>query len=791
MKPVFKILILLLFLLFVVILVTVTIGNLRNNSGTDNKICNHDKDCEDGNCCISNICKTCPHNKMCNYDKDCEDGNCCISNICKTCPPLGPTENNLNDPQIAAFIKYLQDKMKSALAKYVKSGAAPSANSNIGLGIYIKNTPGNKGAVKTWWNWQGNDYSKNTGKNDKEPSYYFGSGTKPLTAMMVVGQLYKVWRKKYPKNNVKDFITWYAGNLDQPGSPDAITYGKLFEMTNGFENSNFTETLTRPSNAQAMSTGTSITQTMKAWLFCCQKDGLMTDCASTGIFCNNSCDKICPIALDTKTYGNSCESPFCPASICDWVWYTDYTKKNTPERDPNDIKFRKDASSCHCKPIQPAQYQHIFKNLSIFDVAMMRSGIPDSDSIWGIDTSAQLSSRTSAIGPVQFVSEIIGFDWNPLWEKNTVKENYTRFTRSPGEIRHEASPLVQVRDVESVYTPVTKGLEGSMGPNSAPKSSKYPAAQYSSSAYTFLGILLWLLYDNKNRDDWTKIDLNQLLPRKLRNNINFAGTEGNNGSQYFDMDSEGNRYYSFEKTVSLGNIVHPGVIDGTPIGETQTDMSKIQARVYKRTLPDGKDYNFVDWDSSSGVSCGNGWGKCSEMAEIYMNMFSPEADNPILGDKELQKEFTENFTNYNGNNWEKLWNNKIRAPYCLGANAWGQDSTYNCGVMGPDWFYLYDDPNNDTKYGIIPCYGHLGATYGFNSGHAYFPGGELTGYKPYLEGNYWWYNYSNKEWSVVFDFCGGNEFTISQAHNNSNDDQSGAIQYLVTELLKDPFKWNN
>ena len=138
----------------------------------------------------------------------------------------------------------------------------------------------------------------------------------------------------------------------------------------------------------------------------------------------------------------------------------------------------------------------------------------------------------------------------------------------------------------------------------------------------------------------------------------------------------------------------------------------------------------MDWDSSSGVSCGNGLGKCSDMTEIYMNILSPNGDNPIIDDKELQKEFTYNFTNYNGDNWKNLWHNKLRAPWCLGANVWSQNMTYNCGVMGPDWFTIYDDPNSYNKYGIIPCYGHLGATYGFISGHAYFPGGQISGYKP-------------------------------------------------------------
>ena len=111
--------------------------------------------------------------------------------------------------------------------------------------------------------------------------------------------------------------------------------------------------------------------------------------------------------------------------------------------------------------------------------------------------------------------------------------------------------------------------------------------------------------------------------------------------------------------------------------------------------------------------------------------------------------------------------------------------------MGPDWFYILDYPDYpyspDSTYGMIPCYGHLGSTYGFQSGHVYFPGGEIKAYKPYKNDTTY---YSDPNWSLTFDFCGGNEFTISQAHNNSNDDQSGAIQVLITELIKDPFDWN-
>mgnify|MGYP001009362414 CR=1 FL=1 len=200
------------------------------------------------------------------------------------------------------------------------------------------------------------------------------------------------------------------------------------------------------------------------------------------------------------------------------------------EKDPNTVPFRT-GESCECPIVRPNDYQNILQNLSIFDVSMMRSGIPDSDSIWGIDTAAQLASRTSAIGPVQFVSEIIGFDWNPLWTPIS-QENYEPIFRPRVSkiIRHQQKPktlpyistLSDVSDISKKYTPITKSLGGSIDTNSEGEISNYPVAQYSSSAYTFLGILLWLLYDNKKKLDWTQIDLNQLLPREIRNMINFA-----------------------------------------------------------------------------------------------------------------------------------------------------------------------------------------------------------------------------------------------------------------------------
>lgn len=694
------------------------------------------------------------------------------------CPPSALKNNQeINDPEIKKFKKYLEEKMRLALQTYVKSGGGSnspnylSPNSNFGIGIYIKNTPGNRGPVKTFYNYQGSVVENTTKSDIEEKSYYFGSGTKPLTAAMVVGQLYSTWKNKNPLASVSEFIKWYVGSLHQPGAPPAVTYSDLFNMTNGFEESNFTETITQPSNTQLPATGKANTQKIQDWLFCCDKKGLSKNCSMNGIFCDDTCTNLCPISLDNSTYGGKCQSPFCPTSICDWEWYSDY-KKTPATLDANQIPFQK-GKSCTCEIVQPSEYQNILQNLSVYNVTMMRSGIADSDSIWGIDTSAQLNSRTNSIGPVQFVSEIIGFDWNPLWKKAHVKENYQPVTKS----------------LDGVYPCVGKN-------NTCKVASTYPAAQYSSSSYTFLGILLWLLTKSNGKKNWSEIDLNKLLPVPLQGLINFAGTKGNSGQKYFSIDKNGNEYYSFETTVDCGNIPHPGVVHSSPspISSDQTDLTGIKGSVYLRDIITNNNgsstkMQFVDWDSSSGLSCGNGWGKCSDMAEIYMNILSPNADYPIVGNKELQKSFCEQFINYNGKNWEKLWNNKIRAPWCVGANAWSQDMTYNCGVMGPDWFLITNvkDQNNNNN-GYIPCYGHLGDTYGYQSGHIYFPGGKIKAYKPWRND---YSSYNNPNWNMTFDFCGGSEFTISQAHNNDNDDQSGAIQHFIWELVSDPFKWTS
>jgi hypothetical protein len=435
---------------------------------------------------------------------------------------------------------------------------------------------------------------------------------------------------------------------------------------------------------------------------------------------------------------------------------------------------------------------------------MMRSGIPDSDSIWGLDTSAQLSSRTSAIGPVQFVGEIIGFDWDPRWVKK-IKESFTttfrqKITKRKKRLVKDANKFIvstKIDDDISNYIPVTGSLVGNLDTTIKPEQqtpSNFPPAQYSSSAYTFLGILLWLFSDTGGKvKDWSEIDLNALLPLPLRSLINFAGTTGNNGSKYFSTNVLGNKYYSYEKTVSLGGVIHSEITTGSPIDIIQTGLEKnadgttLNAGVYNRKIRGTKlPVPFVDWDASSGVSCGNCWGKCTSMAEIYMNILSPNAENSLIAN-EIQELFVNTFINYNGRNALELDKNKIRAPWCLGANAWSQEYTYNCGVMGPDWFYLYDYPLSYTNYGVIPCYGHLGATYGYCSCTLYFPSGILKPYTPLKNNSY---AYSKQSWTNKFDFCGQNEFTISCVQNSCVSESKGPTQQFVTMVLNDPFKWD-
>ena len=706
----------------------------------------------------------------------------------------GPFPNR-DDPKIKAFMKYLQTKLQKALLDNMsdkgqlddpKAAWPPAAQ--FGIGIYVKNTPGNRGPVKVWSTLCGGvNSTQNACPNTKtEPKFYFGSGTKPITATLVANEVYKVWRKNNPNSSPKDFIDWYGGPAQTRGAPPAVTYKDLFQMTNGFEKSDFREALNGPSDTQSKDSATrTISQRLQDWIFCCPSNGLIKSCpGNTGLFCDNTCDKICPDPLDPsfrKFKGGPTKcAPYCPDSICEWAWKD---KNGDPAKlDPNSQPFVS-GESCTCETVDETKFQNIIQNLSIYEVGMMRSGIPDADSIWGLDSATQMASRTHSVGPVEFVSEIIGFDWIPGWKKtsNGGWEANTKSLRIP-----------------SSNSEIGQGLPPAQIANCTNKNgcmSEKPAAQYSSSAFTFLGVLLWLLSDSKGPRDWRDVDINSLLPIHLQKMMNFAGTSGNGGSKYFTNNIYGEKYYSYYSTVKDGGVAH-SVVGGiygpqeTNFEVEKSGMVKVSPQYFWKMRteanPKGENLRFTDWDAASGLFDGNAWGGCSDMAEIYMNIFSPVADNPIM-EKEVHVEYLNAFINYVGPNMVKLYDNKLQAPWCLGAQAWSQGYTYNAGVMGPDWFYFTDNSSDDS--GVIPCFGHLGSTWGYTSCNIYVPGTVKT-YEP-IKNDPGAYSKSYQNWNMTFKFTGGYEFTISCAQNTGLSEAMGPVQKFLWEVIKDPFSWDD
>ena len=714
-----------------------------------------------------------------------------------------PTATSSDNKKVKAFEEYLKTKLHKAISDAMTTYDKEATGA---IAIYMKNTPFNTGPVRAWGaacGGTGTGECEYAAGGSSEPAFYFGSGTKPITATLVASQLYKLWRFKNKDAPPEQFIDWYAGKPNKNGlrGENAVTYEELYTMTSGFKGSEYTETLVRASNTESESSGKqSYTQSLQDWLYCCPTGGMTTTCpAGTSLFCDNSCDKICPEPLSASFVKGKCphSPPLCPDDLCSWAWcnpnatYTSLRDPNTyskptcsdgkiTAKDPNGEAAWVSGEWCSCPVIQPSEYAEIFKALSPYSVAMMRSGIPDSDSIWAIDNAAQLASRTHSIGPIEFVGEIIGFDWDPRWKNGA--------------------------PVTAASTPYLS------------EDSVNPAAMYSSSAYSFLGVLLWLLNDSNGRKEWSDIDLNAMLPEALYCKLNFAGTKGRGNDKYFRKNAYGDSYYSYEETVKQGGVAHSPENDTmmgtkqtslekavnesyTPLSTSQAEMRHRKTRqitteaagsdgtkidpVYPHINRDGKVVKFVDWDASSGVMDGNSWGHCTGMAEIYMNIFSPTAENPLMP-AEVQGAYVEEFLDYNGVNWKALYNNQIRAPFCLGGSAWSQGGTYNCGAMGPDWFVIYDEPTSEDTYGMIPCFGHLGDTYGSVSGHLYVPGGELRPYQPYASNIE---TYSTPEWSMSFQFSGGLEFTLSQAINDG-DDQTTALQNFIADVIKDPFDWS-
>jgi len=113
-----------------------------------------------------------------------------------------------------------------------------------------------------------------------------------------------------------------------------------------------------------------------------------------------------------------------------------------------------------------------------------------------LDYIDQIIGRTQSIGPINYVRELIGFNWIPGWKNKS--------------------------------TPNTFGFNG-----------KGPPGEYSSSGFSLLGTILWILdplgpKKIEKAIDWSLININKsFLPPSLENNNNFAGTSGNGGNKYF------------------------------------------------------------------------------------------------------------------------------------------------------------------------------------------------------------------------------------------------------------------
>lgn len=281
--------------------------------------------------------------------------------------------------------------------------------------------------------------------NTIEPCYYFGSGTKPVTAMMVVNALYRAFKKNKvgDVNDVSAFRKWYTGPyMDKtetsPGgqSINSATMKDIIPL----ESSTYYETI--------------------------------------GQYQNN------PV---TDTIQNLLTKYIYNSDACKYSSWAQHNEYNCP------------STLGTCPTIDTSDFNNIFmNNVSVFDIASMTAGIPDSDTVTikgtGLDTIDQQRERIHSFGPMEYMSELIGFDWKPGYYYNNM-----------------------------YYQPNTLGWNN----------YNYPPSSYTSSGFTLLGSFLWFLDYDDGKKMWWEIDINKsFLPSQLQTLINFGGTSGNGGDKY-------------------------------------------------------------------------------------------------------------------------------------------------------------------------------------------------------------------------------------------------------------------
>lgn len=298
---------------------------------------------------------------------------------------------------------------------------------------------------------------------DPEPGYFFGSGTKPITTMMVINAL----SEKLPHLSGPGFVKRLkGGGIGASAGQGALPFGTALALGSD----KYYEVVKDES------------KTIKEWI--------------NTYFSPSGCDY------------HGLTQASCPSHICNTVSNGDCTPK------------------CSC-PVPQLNSTILQKQLSVYDLTCMRGGIPDTDTNtgkpgsfipsrfrpvpyessalgletpgssptppapvdWQLDTVEQWAARCHALGPLEYLFETVGMDWTPGWTGST--------PNTPNMIDHNL-----------------------------------PTAAYTSSGYTLLGSLLWVLAD-EGGGDWLSIDLNKMyLPSGLQSSANFAGTSGNKGSTY-------------------------------------------------------------------------------------------------------------------------------------------------------------------------------------------------------------------------------------------------------------------
>jgi hypothetical protein len=346
----------------------------------------------------------------------------------------------------------------------------------------------------------------------REPAYFYGSGTKPITAALVAGALARAWKRSVYRPDTDGgvgpaFVRWYVGHgpvIPEGGSSQtlstfgAATMGQVLRLPAQSYYSEAVENWTG---------GAAARHVLQDWLGVIYGPGA---CAWRG---------------------RSQRAADCPTNPCVELVPGTYSKEQI--------------AACRCA--SPPAYvgaeslaATFAEELTPAALSCMQGGVPDSDTVVvpvtgllpaadgptsQLDFLDQATLRVRSIGPANFLRELVGLNWRPGWTGE----------RAPRTVR---SPI-------NTYYPGG------------------PPAQYSSTGFSLLGTLLWMFDPNGPKTpgaakDWTAIDLNAAyLPTALAGGINFAGTSGNGGAAYF---------------VGAGGVPQKGLLPGCNVAaERRTD----------------------------------------------------------------------------------------------------------------------------------------------------------------------------------------------------------------------------